>query len=313
VEMQGWYLRTTPGFLWAIPTPGLEAWGALGAALGAVTGLVISNLLLRFGIIRRSFADFEDWERGELEKSSSGQSAEAGLTLLPDVTVGQGQPPSEASAGPAAAVPGAPPAEEAQQLAAPELAPPAHAAPAPSESDTAELWIQYPHARREMIKELAFLSPAAMLALAGWYIAERWAGVALDPIYNTYTAAAQMPLWLSVLAGVLIGYLVGGGIVWAVRIFGSLGFGKEAMGLGDVHIMAAIGACLGWIDATLAFFGAAFVGIAWALPGRLFSGRFWRPLAYGPSLAIATVLVLLTKPALERLFSLLMGQTVNIP
>ena len=53
-------------------------------------------------------------------------------------------------------------------------------------------------------------------------------------------------------------YLVGGGVVWLVRIAGSLAFGKEAMGLGDVHLMAGVGACLGWIDPTLAVFEPFF-------------------------------------------------------
>jgi leader peptidase (prepilin peptidase)/N-methyltransferase len=126
------------------------------------------------------------------------------------------------------------------------------------------------------------------------------------------------PLWLRVLAGVLLGYLIGGGVVWAVRIFGSLAFGKEAMGLGDVHLMAAVGACLGWIDATLAFFLAAFVGVAWAILARIVAGvggRFVRTLPYGPFLAVATMLVLLTKPLLEILLTELTNapERINLP
>jgi prepilin signal peptidase PulO-like enzyme (type II secretory pathway) len=72
--------------------------------------------------------------------------------------------------------------------------------------------------------------------------------------------------------------------------------------------MAAVGACLGWIDATLAFFLAAFVGVAWAILARIVAGvggRFVRTLPYGPFLAVATVLVLLSKPLLEVLLTTL--------
>jgi leader peptidase (prepilin peptidase) / N-methyltransferase len=283
--------RPTPGYLWAIPTPGLVQWGAIGAALGAVLGLLISNALLWLGLIRPSFADYAEWE-SEFSASQRDTSApqkedkieENGaieLAAAPDVVIPPSSPPAAETGG--------------------------------GGGGAAELWIQYPHARREMFKELAFLGPAAVLGLGGWYFARWAAGVRFDPWLGAETASLQAPLWLSVLAGVLIGYLVGGGIVWAVRILGSLGFGKEAMGLGDVHLMAAVGACLGWIDATLAFFGAAFVGIAFALGGRLFSGMMQRAMPYGPFLAIATVLVLLTKPLIERGLSLMLQMPVNIP
>jgi leader peptidase (prepilin peptidase) / N-methyltransferase len=284
VEHRALFLpRPTPGYLWAIPTPGVYGWAAIGAAIGAVLGLLISNILLWLNLIRPSFADYAEWESTVLTTSQAATTATGEkrpaveLAAVDDVTIGG--PPAAPSPSPA---PSANP-----------------------DAQPADLWIQYPHARREMLKEIAFLGPAAMLGLAGWYIAIWAAGV--------QTASIQAPLWLSVLAGVLIGYLVGGGIVWAVRILGSLGFGKEAMGLGDVHLMAAVGACLGWIDATLAFFGAAFVGIAWAIFGRLFSGVFQRAMPYGPFLAIATVLVLLLKPAIERGLSLLLHYPVNIP
>jgi leader peptidase (prepilin peptidase)/N-methyltransferase len=104
-----------------------------------------------------------------------------------------------------------------------------------------------------------------------------------------------------------MGYLIGGGVVWLVRILGSLAFGKEAMGLGDVHLMAAVGACMGWIDTTLAFFLAAFVGVFWAILGRVYSGSLARAMPYGPFLAVATLIVFLAKPAIERALESMTG------
>lgn len=163
-----------------------------------------------------------------------------------------------------------------------------------------EVWLAYPHARREMVRELAFLAAPAALAMLGAWLAVRLAGPwSFDEPRLAMAPAVAVPLWLDALSGALLGYLIGGGVVWAVRIFGSLAFGKEAMGLGDVHLMAAVGACLGWIDPTLAFFLAAFVALYIELVGRLDSGGFRRALPFGPSLAVASVLVLVGKPAIE--------------
>jgi leader peptidase (prepilin peptidase)/N-methyltransferase len=170
-----------------------------------------------------------------------------------------------------------------------------------------DLWIQYPHARREMVRELAFLAPAVVGVIVGGWAASKIGGPLVLDAHGQGVPSHAVPLWLVVLGGVLMGYLIGGGLVWAVRIGGTLAFGKEAMGLGDVHLMAAVGACLGWIDPTIAFFGAAFVGVGWAVLAALAGGRLNRAMPYGPFLAIATLLVLVFKPAIEiglgRLFS----------
>lgn len=162
------------------------------------------------------------------------------------------------------------------------------------DADNPAMWVQYPHARREMIKELAFLGPVSILAMAGGWLVPRMVPSATDA-----------PLWLAVLSGVLLGYLVGGGVVWAVRILGSLAFGKEAMGIGDVHLMAAVGACFGWIDAVLGFFTAAFVALAWAVLGAVVGGKVQRAMPFGPFLAVGAVLVFLGKPLFELLLTAL--------
>lgn len=166
--------------------------------------------------------------------------------------------------------------------------------------DAPQMWIQYPHARREMMKEIVFLLPCALLAIVGGWVATHLVSWHINPISGLREPDTTAPLWLMVLAGVCLGYLIGGGIVWATRILGSLAFGKEAMGLGDVHLMAGVGACLGWIDATLAFFGATFVGLFWAIASRLFSGVFKRAMPFGPYLAISTCLVIVCKPLIEK-------------
>ena len=44
----------------------------------------------------------------------------------------------------------------------------------------------------------------------------------------------------------MVGLLVGGAVIYAVRLLGWILFRKEGMGLGDVTLVAMIGAFLGW-------------------------------------------------------------------
>lgn len=86
----------------------------------------------------------------------------------------------------------------------------------------------------------------------------------------------------------LRGAFVGGVVLWLVAIIGSKVFRKEAMGMGDVKFIAAMGAFLGagsivWIIPISAFIGSIF-GI-----GMIFSkgGSWGTRMPYGPFLAIA--------------------------
>jgi len=72
------------------------------------------------------------------------------------------------------------------------------------------------------------------------------------------------------------------------------------MGLGDVHLMAAVGAVLGWVSPTVAFFVAPFFGLGWALLSLLIHRR--REIPYGPWLSLATVAVMiLFEPIMDYL------------
>src|SRR5207248_6096408 len=96
--------------------------------------------------------------------------------------------------------------------------------------------------------------------------------------------------WQALLSS-LVGLGFGGGLVWAVRIAGRIALHKEAMGFGDVTLMAMIGAFLGWQACVIVFFLSPFAAIAFALVQWILSGR--RDLPYGPYLcAVAAVLIL---------------------
>lgn len=276
--------HTAPGEIWTLATGGLYGWKIIGIGIGGVVGLILSNLLLHFGLLTRSFADFEAWYNEQYPKESESQNTESNTPepTLASTEVSQEEPQEDE----------------------------------PNQEETIEDWLMYPHARREMIRELAFLCLPVLCGLGGgWLFVHLFAHTELDPITATLKPTVPAPLWLIVLGGVLMGYLIAGGVVWAVRIGGSLVFGKEAMGLGDVHLMAAVGACLGWIDPTIAFFLAAFIGVAYAIVAQVFSGKLNRAMPYGPFLATATMVMILAKPLVElglgRIFTIPGG--LNLP
>ncbi|MEM6459599.1 MAG: prepilin peptidase [Planctomycetota bacterium] len=161
--------------------------------------------------------------------------------------------------------------------------------PEGADPDDPNLILVHPHPRREIGKELLFL----LLPVVG--------GVA-GGVVGHFTNPALPPV-LEVLGGVLLGYLGGGGVVWLTRVLGTLGFGKEAMGLGDVHLLAAVGAVIGWRDATLAFFVAPFFGLAGAVVtaglAALVKGKV-RVIPYGPYLCAAALVVMVLRVPIWR-------------
>ncbi len=98
------------------------------------------------------------------------------------------------------------------------------------------------------------------------------------------------PAWqgyLSSLAGLLFGLL----LMWSVRGMAGLAMGREALGFGDVTLMAMIGTYTGWQPILMIFVIAPFAGAVIAA-GQWFVTRT-HEIAYAPYLCVATVIVLL--------------------
>ena len=111
--------------------------------------------------------------------------------------------------------------------------------------------------------------------------------------------------WESLLSAV-IGMTAGLVLVWGVRIIGQIALRQEAMGFGDVTLMAMIGAFLGWQAVMVTFFLAPFAGVIIGIIQAI--TRRENEMAFGPYLSLAALVVVLfwesiwirITPALEQ-------------
>ena len=104
----------------------------------------------------------------------------------------------------------------------------------------------------------------------------------------------------------IAGLIVGGGIVWMVRIAGFWVLKQEAMGFGDVVLMAMIGSVIGWQPVIAVFFLAPVLAIFAALLAWITKRD--REIPYGPWLSLATLLLILFWPTFwplaDRIFDM---------
>ncbi|MHB1033463.1 MAG: prepilin peptidase [Pirellulales bacterium] len=85
----------------------------------------------------------------------------------------------------------------------------------------------------------------------------------------------------------LVGMAIGGGIVWTVRVVGAATLRKEAMGFGDVTLMAMIGGFLGWQSCLIVFFLSPFPALILGVAQLVL--RRGPEIPFGPFLCLATL------------------------
>jgi len=95
--------------------------------------------------------------------------------------------------------------------------------------------------------------------------------------------------WVGLLTG-LVGIAGGGGLIWMVRIVAGVVLKREAMGFGDVTLMAMIGALLGWQSCLVIFFLAPLAGVVLGLLQLLL--RRENEIFFGPFLCLAAVVLI---------------------
>jgi leader peptidase (prepilin peptidase)/N-methyltransferase len=89
------------------------------------------------------------------------------------------------------------------------------------------------------------------------------------------------------LLGSLLGAAVGTLIVGLFAVLGKSMFKKEAMGGGDVKLLAMIGAFTGWVDVLWVLFLGSLLGLVFALARRQ------RVLPFGPFLSAAAFIIII--------------------
>ncbi len=103
------------------------------------------------------------------------------------------------------------------------------------------------------------------------------------------------PLWLISLLGALLGGLLGGGSLWLIGEIWKRLRGVDAMGLGDVKMMFAVGALLGWRLSLLSIFMGALSGavIGVIVIARQKNKDFQTMIPFGIFLGIGSIIALL--------------------
>lgn len=106
---------------------------------------------------------------------------------------------------------------------------------------------------------------------------------------------SEYPAWLVSLFGAILGGLFGGGSLWLVGAIWKKLRGVDAMGLGDVKMMFAVGALLGWRLTFLSIFLGAFSGaiIGMILISRQKDKDMQTQIPFGIFLGIGSILALL--------------------
>lgn len=138
--------------------------------------------------------------------------------------------------------------------------------------------------RKEIRHEMLFLIPPLVLAGVLGLLAIKVGSVAA--LAQTIADTRH----LNGFVGSLMGALIGASWIWVTRVLGSIGFGREAMGMGDVHLMFGVGAIVGAGMSSVAFFLSPLPALVIHLYLVFVDPK--RAVPFGPYLSIASILAI---------------------
>ncbi len=145
-------------------------------------------------------------------------------------------------------------------------------------------------ARKEALSDLLALTPAIICAAAAVVAAihvPAFAQVLKQAL--SFSVAGRVPI--GGFANWLCGLIIAAGFGWLIRIGFTLLFGKEAMGVGDIYMLAAAGCVVGWLATVVGFFLGAVVALLGVL--ILLLWKTTRALSFGPWLSIGVLITIL--------------------
>jgi prepilin signal peptidase PulO-like enzyme (type II secretory pathway) len=140
------------------------------------------------------------------------------------------------------------------------------------------------NARKMAMREALGLTPILLGFIVGYFALGTWS----ETIYQFRIGVFAPVMGLSF---ALWGIFATAAFGWIIRIGFTLLFGKEAMGVGDIYILAVIGAVTGPLIAILGFFIGSVIGVFGIL--LLVLWKTYRALSYGPWISIGTLVCLI--------------------
>lgn len=137
-------------------------------------------------------------------------------------------------------------------------------------------------------------------------VAKALADSALMLVYGVDRVAA----WLMPVAWSLSGLVFGFGLLWLVRFIGSKAFKREAMGMGDVFLMGAVGALFGPVAVLFTLIVSSVLGSIAGLSlvalAKTKFGRFLE-IPYGPYICGACLVWIFFGPEIVNWYLSVMG------
>jgi leader peptidase (prepilin peptidase)/N-methyltransferase len=125
-----------------------------------------------------------------------------------------------------------------------------------------------------------------------------WGGLAIGLVL---AAAGGVDAIVSAAIGAAVGF----GLLWLVGVVGTWAFKEEAMGGGDIKMMAMVGSFVGWQGVLLTIFLGALAGTAIFLPLTLMGKKKLVP--FGVFLAIGAAVTYVVGPALIAWYQRYLG------